>query len=92
MSEPVTRITIWHDIAEITDAAIASGLPGDYPINDLPGLAFHVWKPLEKANPSITTIGGLRGWTDASIVAQFGPTCLDKLKTAMLTAVNGATS
>ncbi|WP_043636973.1 hypothetical protein [Nonomuraea candida] len=78
---------------EIADVAIASGLPDDHPIKDLPGLTFHVWKPLEKNDPPITTIGDLKGWTDATLVqiAQFGATRLDKLKTAMLTAFNGPT-
>ncbi|MGW2220979.1 hypothetical protein ACWCSD_38845 [Nonomuraea sp. NPDC001684] len=93
MSKPITRITTWHSIPEIADAALASGLPEDYPIKDLPGLTFHVWKPLEKADPPITTIGDLKGWAEPALtqIAQFGPTRLDKLKTALLTAINGAT-
>ncbi|MFC4014647.1 hypothetical protein ACFOY2_46005 [Nonomuraea purpurea] len=81
-------------MTEIADLATASGLADGYPIANLDGLTFHVWKPLEKNDPPITTIGDLKDWTDATLVqiSQFGPSRLDKVKAALIAASNGATS
>ncbi|MBG0818939.1 DNA-directed RNA polymerase subunit alpha C-terminal domain-containing protein [Planomonospora sp. ID82291] len=67
-----------------------SGLPDDHPIKALPGLTWHVTKPLEKA--SIVMVGDLAARTDAELlgVPKFGGRRLEAVKAALARATGDA--
>ncbi|MEU4231049.1 hypothetical protein AB0F17_42730 [Nonomuraea sp. NPDC026600] len=69
----------------IADLIAESGFPATTPVKSLPGLTWHVTRPLEQAKPSITTIGDLTTYTDAELLAipLFGAERLKKLRAAL---------
>ncbi|MGW0486233.1 hypothetical protein [Nonomuraea sp. NPDC003214] len=65
-----------------------AALPADQEIKTLPGITWHVTRPLAQARPPILTIGDLTGARDEELleVSGFGQRRLDALKTAIATA------
>ncbi|MEU6712907.1 DNA-directed RNA polymerase subunit alpha C-terminal domain-containing protein [Nonomuraea sp. NPDC046802] len=69
----------------IADLIAKSGLPAVAPVKALPGLTWHVTRPLEQAG--IATLADLAAQSEDDLLAvpQFGATRLDKLRAALST-------
>ncbi|MET8006283.1 hypothetical protein [Nonomuraea glycinis] len=72
----------------VAQLVAAAGLHRDQPIKLLPGITWHVTRPLAQAQPPIITIGDLSGVSDEELqeVPGFGKRRLDALKTALAQA------